>query len=97
MGTSGEDINVEEVWDGGNLGEGVNIAIVDDSLFSEHEDLKDNVDTSKNRDYTYRDNVFERHFFHGTYIAGSHCRTGQQHWRTRSGAPGHNLQLQLPS
>ena len=70
VGTSGEDINVEEVWEGGNLGEGVNIAIVDDSLSPEHEDLKDNVDTSKNRDYTYRDNVFERHFFHGTYIAG---------------------------
>ncbi len=70
VGTSGEDINVEEVWEGGNLGEGVNIAIVDDSLYSEHEDLKDNVDASKNRDYTYRDNVFERHFFHGTYVAG---------------------------
>ena len=70
VGTSGEDINVEEVWDGGNLGEGINIAIVDDSLFPEHEDLKDNVDASKNRDYTYRDNVFERHFFHGTYMAG---------------------------
>ena len=34
VGTSGEDINVEEVWEGGNLGEGVNIAIVDDSLSS---------------------------------------------------------------
>ena len=70
VGTSGEDINVEEVWEGGNLGEGINIAIVDDSLSPEHEDLKDNVDTSKNRDYTYRGSVFERHFFHGTYIAG---------------------------
>ena len=54
VGTSGEDINVEEVWEGGNLGEGINIAIVDDSLSPEHEDLKDNVDASKNRDYTYR-------------------------------------------
>ena len=70
VGTSGEDINVEAVWEGGNLGEGINIAIVDDSLSPEHEDLKDNVDASKNRDYTYRDNVFERHFFHGTYMAG---------------------------
>ena len=70
VGTSGEDINVEEVWEGGNLGEGVNIAIVDDSLYPEHEDLRDNVDASKNHDYTYRGSVFERHFFHGTYMAG---------------------------
>ena len=70
VGTSGEDINVEEVWEGGNLGEGINIAIVDDSLSPEHEDLKDNVDASKNFDYTYRDNVFDRHLFLGTYMAG---------------------------
>ena len=70
VGTSGEDINVEEVWEGGNLGEGVNIAIVDDSLYPEHEDLRDNVDASKNHDYASRGSVFERHFFHGTYMAG---------------------------
>ena len=70
VGTSGEDINVEAVWDGGNMGEGVNVAIVDNGLFYEHEDLKDNVDTSKNWDYTPRGDVFERHFTHGTAIAG---------------------------
>ena len=69
-GASGEDINVEDVWDAGNLGEGINIAIVDNGLYYEHEDLKDNVDTSKNFDYTPRDNVFERHFIHGTAMAG---------------------------
>ena len=70
VGTSGEDINVEAVWDGGNLGEGINVAIVDNGLYYEHEDLKDNVDTSKNWDYTPRDDVFERHFTHGTAMAG---------------------------
>ncbi len=70
VGTSGEDINVEAVWEGGNMGEGVNVAIVDNGLYYEHEDLKDNVDTSKNWDYTNRGEVFERHFTHGTAIAG---------------------------
>ena len=70
VGTSGEDINVEAVWDGGNMGEGVNVAIVDNGMYYKHEDLKDNVDTSKNWDYTRRGDVFERHFTHGTAIAG---------------------------
>ena len=70
VGTSGEDINVEAVWDGGNMGEGVNVAIVDNGMYYKHEDLKDNVDTSKNWDYTPRGDVFERHFTHGTAIAG---------------------------
>ena len=69
-GTAGEDINVEDVWAGGNLGEGINVAIVDNGLYYAHEDLKDNVDTSRNHDYTPRGNVFERHFFHGTAMAG---------------------------
>ena len=44
--------------------------IVDDGLYYEHEDLKDNVDTSKNYDYTRRGEVFQRHFTHGTAMAG---------------------------
>ena len=70
VGSSGEDINVEDVWDSGNLGEGINVAIVDNGLYYEHEDLKDNVDTTRNHDYTSRDDVFERHFTQGTAIAG---------------------------
>ena len=69
-GISGEDINVEDVWAGGNLGEGVNVAIVDNGLYHEHEDLRDNVDTRRNHDYTGRGDVFERHFWHGTAMAG---------------------------
>ena len=69
-GTEGEDINVEEVWDAGNLGEGINVAIVDNGLYYEHEDLTANVYRSRNYDYTGEGDVFERYFTHGTRIAG---------------------------
>ena len=69
-GTAGEDINVEDVWDGGNLGAGINVAVVDNGLYYEHEDLKDNVNRSRNHDYTFRGDVFERYFDHGTRVAG---------------------------
>ena len=69
-GTAGEDINVEDVWSGGNLGAGINVAVVDNGLYYEHEDLKDNVNRSRNHDYTFRGSVFERYFDHGTKVAG---------------------------
>ena len=69
-GTEGEDINVEEVWDAGNLGEGIHIAIVDNGLYYEHEDLSANVNSSRNHDYTGSGDVFERFFTHGTRMAG---------------------------
>ena len=43
-GVSGEDMNVEEVWTAGILGAGINVAVVDNGLDSDHEDLTDNVD-----------------------------------------------------
>ena len=51
-GTSGEDIRVEEVWTGGNMGAGVGVAVVDTGLHESHPDLTDNVDTSRGHDYT---------------------------------------------
>ena len=48
------DINVEDVWAEGIKGEGVNIAVVDDGMDYTHEDLADNVDISRNHDYTGR-------------------------------------------
>ena len=71
-----QDINVEEVWEEGNTGAGVNIAIVDDGLFYRHEDLKDNVDTSRNFDYWSLEydgppDVYQPFFVnHGTAVAG---------------------------
>lgn len=69
-GTSGEDINVEEVWDGGNLGEGIYVAMVDDGLDARHEDLRENVDTSKNHNYVSGGSTYETHFNQGTQLAG---------------------------
>ncbi len=69
-GTAGEDINVEEVWDGGNLGAGVNVAIISNGLYYNHEDLEDNVNAARNHDYTPRGDVFERYYTRGTKAAG---------------------------
>ena len=65
----GEDINVEPVWADGFKGEGVNVAVVDDGLYFTHEDLRDNVDATRNHDYTSSgiDHPLEHH---GTNVAG---------------------------
>jgi len=45
---SGEDAKVNPVWSGGNLGQDVLVAVVDDGLEVAHEDLKDNISTTVN-------------------------------------------------
>ena len=67
---TGEDINVEPVWAEGINGEGVNIAIVDDGMDFNHEDIRDNVNTSLNHDYTDIGSIFNPFEHHGTYVAG---------------------------
>ena len=66
----GEDINVEPVWSDGIKGEGINIAVVDDGMDWSHEDLVDNVDTSRNHDYTGYNDVHYPFEHHGTAVAG---------------------------
>ena len=66
----GEDVNVDGVWREGNRGEGVNIAIVDNGMDFTHEDLTDNVDSSRNHDYTGRGNIYSAVQHHGTHVAG---------------------------
>ena len=66
----GVDINVESVWAEGNRGAGINIAIVDDGLDYRHEDLRDNVDTSRNHAYTDNNDVHTPFEHHGTHVAG---------------------------
>ena len=39
QGTSGEDINVTPVWADGNMGEGIVVAVLDDGVDPDHEDL----------------------------------------------------------
>ena len=64
------DINVEDVWAEGIKGEGVTIAVVDNGMDYTHEDLADNVDTSRNHDYTGLGEINHRFFHHGTHLAG---------------------------
>ena len=66
----GEDINVEAVWADGIKGEGINIAVVDDGMDWNHEDLVDNVDASRNHDYTGYNDVHHPFVHHGTAVAG---------------------------
>ena len=64
------DINVEPAWADGNLGEGVNIAVVDDGMYHAHEDLVDNVDADRNFDYTGMGDIYVPFEHHGTHVAG---------------------------
>ena len=64
------DINVEDVWAEGITGAGVNIAVVDNGMDYTHEDLADNVDISRNHDYTGRGDIHFRYAHHGTHLSG---------------------------
>ena len=66
----GGDVNVESAWAQGVTGEGVNVAIVDDGMYFTHEDLRDNVDTSRNHDYTGSGSIYTPIEHHGTHVAG---------------------------
>ena len=64
------NVNVEPAWAQGATGEGVNVAVVDDGMYHEHEDLKDNVATELNRDYTGNEDIYGRFEHHGTNVSG---------------------------
>ena len=66
----GVGINVEAAWAQGVTGEGVNVAVVDDGMYYTHEDLRDNVDTSLNHDYTGRGSIYTPLEHHGTHVSG---------------------------
>ena len=69
-GGVGEDINVEDVWTGGNLGDGITVAVVDDGMHHQHADLHENVEESKNHDYTVGNEIYDPTETHGTAVAG---------------------------
>ena len=70
-GTAGEDINVEEVWEAGILGEGINVVVVDSGLDVAHEDLRENVLVNRNYDLTVdTSGIFNPYSYHGTAVAG---------------------------
>ena len=71
---SGEDANVNPVWSGGNLGQNVLVAVVDDGVEVAHEDLKDNISTAVNGYNSRNGGTDPSHFYsnsgHGTNVAG---------------------------
>ena len=68
--TLGEDINVESVW-ATYKGNGIHIAVVDDGMHFAHEDLKENVDTTFNYDYTPETPlIYRQDMSHGTAVSG---------------------------
>ena len=69
-GMAGEDINVESVWET-YKGDGVHVVVVDTGMHFAHEDLKDNVDTTLNYDYTPETPlIYNQHHNHGTAVSG---------------------------
>ena len=65
-GTSGEDINVADVWSGGNTGAGIYVVVVDQQLDHKHEDLN----TDETRSHTPADLLRQSYASHGTKVAG---------------------------
>ena len=63
------DINVAAVWEANNLGQGINVAVVDEGIDHGHEDLSANVDTARSHDYTGR-GLYDGKYNHGTAVAG---------------------------
>ena len=68
--TNETDINVEPVWEEGIKGKGVNVAVVDDGMYYAHKDLKQNVDRTKNHDYSGGGDIYIPFEHHGTHVAG---------------------------
>ena len=66
----GEDINIEAVWEDGITGKGVNVVVVDDGMDHRHEDLRENVDESRNHDYSGAGDLHHPYAHHGTNVAG---------------------------
>ena len=68
--SGGHDIGVEEVWPT-YTGSGINVAVVDDGMHHQHEDLTDNVLTYFNHNYDPdRTDIYHPFEDHGTAVAG---------------------------
>ena len=92
----GGAINAEAAWSEGITGDGVNVAVVDDGMYFTHEDLKDNVDTSRNHDYTGSGSIYTAPGAPRDARCRYHRRAGQRYRSTRRGPKGDRLRLQLP-
>ena len=88
-------VNVEAVWAQGVMGEGINVAVVDDGMYHTHEDLRDNVDTSRNHDYTGGGDIYTPLEHHGTHVSGIIAARDNGYRRARRGTKGHGVWIQL--
>ncbi len=71
----GQDVNIEAAWattvDGKPVkGEGVNVVVVDDGMDWRHEDLRPNVEASRNHDYGGGNDIYHPYRHHGTQVSG---------------------------
>ena len=93
-GTLNEDLNVEPAWLGGCGGTGVRIAVVDDGLEINHEDLRDNVVPGASLNYT-NCGTDPTGGAHGTLVAGTAAArdngVGVLGTAPRAGLVGYNL------
>ena len=64
------NVNAKPAWADGFMGEGVNVAVVDDGMYHEHEDLRDNVNAELNQDYTGNEDIYSPFEHHGTHVSG---------------------------
>ena len=65
-----EDINVESAWAEGINGEGVNVAVVDQTIDYSHEDLAGNINSSLSHDFGGMGGAYRPFDHHGTAVAG---------------------------
>ncbi len=86
----GEDAGVVPIWNGGNLGQGVVVAVVDDGVEVGHEDLKANI-SAEISGYSSRFGTDPSHAFsdsgHGTNVAGVIAARYNNGLGTRGAAP----------
>ncbi|KAJ3423585.1 neuroendocrine convertase [Anaeramoeba flamelloides] len=92
-GIKGFDINVQPVWEKGIFGKGINLVIVDDGLFKDHQDIKGNYNPDLSYDYCKNTNdpTGYEGDTHGTACAGMAGASGDDGACGVGIAPGVNL------
>src|SRR5690606_5756278 len=65
-------VQAPDAWDAGHTGSGARIAILDGAIYSEHLDLKDNIDVAASASFVpgHAWNFDTGTFWHGTHVAG---------------------------
>ncbi len=85
------DINIEDVWDDAVFGAGINVAVVDHGMDTDHEDLADNVDTTLSHDYSGNGDLYSPFSGRGTRVAGIIAAVGDNSLGVRGVAPEANI------